>query len=140
MNSTGTIIDDTMLRKVWRALDANYNKGYLYRLSIFAEELKKVQPEISYSTYKNLLKKHYRRFRHQLFTNIMPSEFEQISKSFIRATNPSKVLIPCATGLECDFFSSNENVEYYFHDTDLKKATSIIININILDLEHAETQ
>ena len=128
-----TIIDDALLREVWRALDAEYTKGFQPRFSNFAEILKKLQPEISYSDYKKLLNNNKKRLSNRYSYTIVPSEFEQISKSFICSKNPSKVFVPFATGLECDFFNSNENVEYLFHDEDIKKATSTIININTCD-------
>lgn len=119
---------EAVLEQVWAHMKAKH--GYIQsNIFSFAQALKEVQPEISYAEYKAILKKLASDKGRSYDWVTLPEAFEWISASFVRSFNPSKVLVPFATGLEYDLFENVENVEYYFYNKDVEKATRLFSDI-----------
>ena len=125
--------EENLLREIWKVLNKKHLYGHQTSALTFAEALKEVDKNADYSCYKTLVNSLFERMGRQLDCLYLPTEFEWFIKSFIDVTNPSNVLIPCATGLECDWFSRNTSVKYRFLNKTHEQATLLFSDIKTIE-------
>ena len=106
--------------------------GYFASIVEFANALKEVQPDLGYTEYKSFIR-FFIEDMGRYSDMFIPNSFEWFVKSFYKASRPSKVLIPYATGLECDLFDGETNVDYCFLNKDKEEATGLFADINTLE-------
>lgn len=99
----------------------------------YAKSLKEQEPQSSYIEYTEFAKAYFKsigwKILHLYYVPI-PPQLEWFVKSFIDAKNPERILVPFATGLECNFFESGKDVDYHFMNKDFAEAAKLFININ----------
>ncbi len=123
---------EAVLAQIWNYL--NEQRGY-YRWDFlsFAEALKELHPELSYSEYKTIAKKLFAKMGRTFDWVSVPEAFEWFADAMIHSLQPFHVLVPFATGLECDLFTDAQSTEYYFYNKDFEKATQLFADIITID-------
>lgn len=123
---------DNLERNIWDILNGIRRTGERVTLTSFTEAVQKSDPNILYSSYKEMTKEYGRYMGMSVNPPVLPDAFSWLMKAFADKKQKSKALVPFATGLEFDLFG--EEAEYRFFDKDYENATKIIVN-NINTIE-----
>ena len=122
-----------LLREINDVLNRKRASGNYISITEFVDALKEIETDIDYEGYKSLMKALFNKsswFNNWVF---IPDGYEWFVKRFLNSIQPAKVLIPFATGLECDWFGNEENVEYHFLNKEYEKAVIQIADIQTIE-------
>lgn len=124
---------EDILSQVWSVLAKKRQCGVHIDLFEFAKAFKEVQPDFNYAEYKLLMSSYPNMLSKTDELAFIPNGFECFVKSFLAATHPSRVLVPFATSLECDWLDDKTTTEYHFPDKILEKTATMFADIKTIE-------
>lgn len=122
-----------LIREVNDVLNRRGKNTFHLNIAEFVDALTEVKPDIDYAGYKTLMKALFDEMRWYYNWGYLPDGYEWLVTSLLSSVHPSKVLIPFATGLECDWFEKETNVEYHFLNKDQEYAVTRITDIKTIE-------
>lgn len=124
---------ESLLEKIWRILSKSGKNPYSIPVREYAIALKRESPQLQYAQYSMFAKLLFKRLR-LLNTGFIacPLQLEWFAKSFISVTNPERIFVPYATGLEGVFLKTSQNIDYQFVNEDCADAATLFADLNIV--------